>query len=100
MRDNRKGWLRVVRAIDAITLAQLLTGSLVFVVWHSSPLIALGSIFAGPIVLVMIASICRWLRFATTGRVVGSPPARLGLPPSQRRPTDAPTGNPRRRHSH
>ena len=78
-------WSRVRRAIDAASLAKLLVCALAFVLWQASPLFALGAVFGVPIVLAVIVWIGRELHFALTGRPPGTPPARLGLPVSQRR---------------
>lgn len=90
MNETRTRWLRVRSAIDAVTLAKLLIFSLVFVVWRGSPLFALGAAFAMPIVLAILVWIGRALCLALTGRVPGAPPARLGLPLSQRRHNGSP----------
>lgn len=85
MTETRTRWLRVRSAIDAVSLTKLLIFTVVFVVWRGSPLFALGAAFAMPIVLAVLVWIGRALYFALTGRVPGAPPARLGLPLSQRR---------------
>lgn len=85
MIESRTGWLRVRSAIDAVSLTKLLIVSLVFVLWRGSPLFALGAAFVMPILLAILVWIGRALYFALTGRVPGAPPARLGLPLSERR---------------
>lgn len=85
MTETRTLWLRVRSLIDAVSLTKLLIFTVVFVVWRGSPLFALGGAYAMPIVLAVLVWIGRALYFALTGRVPGSPPARLGLPSSQRR---------------
>ncbi len=85
MTETRPLWLRVRRAIDAVSVIKLLICALAFVVWRGSPLFALGSAFAAPIVLAITVWIGRELHFALTGRPGGAPPSRLGLPLSQRR---------------
>lgn len=85
MTETRALWLRVRRAIDAVSVAKLLLSTLVFLALHGSPLFALGGAFGAPIVLAVIVWIGRELHFALTGRPSGTPPPRLGLPLSQRR---------------
>jgi len=90
MTETRTLWLRVRSAIDAVSLTRVLIFTVVFVLWRSSPLFALGAAFAMPIVLAMLVWIGRALFFALTGRVPGAPPARLGLPLSQRQHNGSP----------
>lgn len=85
MTETRTMWHRIRSAIDAVSVARLLIFAVAFVVWRGSPLFALGATFAMPIVLALLVWIGRALYFALTGRVPGAPPARLGVPLSQRR---------------
>jgi hypothetical protein len=79
---------RFFRAVDALSLAKLLVGVLMFVLWDGSPLYALGVVFGAPVCFAALVRICRELRFALTGSkygVRGDPPERLGIPSSRRR---------------
>lgn len=85
MSETRTNWVRLRCAIDAITLSHLLICTLAFVVLRGSPLFALGGAFAAPIVLALLFSIGRRIRFALTGRLPGTPPQRIGQPSWKRR---------------
>lgn len=89
MRPTRS---RAARFVDALTLAQSVA-ALMLLAWSRNPaLIALGVIFALPLVLAVGARIVRGVYFAATGRelvppgrVRGErPPARLGKPSWER----------------
>src|SRR5919197_3118412 len=85
MTGTHIGWARVVREADALSLSKLLIGSLAFVLWHGSPLFAIGAAFAAPLLFAILVHIGRELHFALTGRVRGVPPPRLGQPSWERR---------------
>src|SRR5256885_16757048 len=83
-------WVRIVRGADAIGVAKLLVGALIYWVLRGSPVYALGAAFAVPILLGAGAYLRRELYVAATGREPRpAPPARLGLPPSAGRPNEA-----------
>jgi hypothetical protein len=64
-------WSRLHRALDALSLTQLLGTVAAFLVWRGSPLYALGVVLALPVVAAAGVLVLRWLYTALTGRTVG-----------------------------
>jgi hypothetical protein len=89
---------RTTRFVDALTLAQSVA-ALVLLAWSRNPaLMALGVIFALPLVLAVGARVVRGVYFAATGRELvppgrgrgERPPARLGKPSWERSMANVP----------
>lgn len=65
-------WSRIAHVLDAIGLAKLIGAAVLFVLFDGSPLLALGIVFAAPVLAACCMLIAQLLRLAATGERVGA----------------------------
>jgi hypothetical protein len=64
-------WSRIANVLDAIGLLKLIGAAVLFVLFDGSPLLALGIVFAAPVIAACCMLIGQLLRRAATGERVG-----------------------------